>query len=814
MGDLGRNLRFAVRSLSRSPGFAVAAVMSLALGIGANSAVYSVVRSVLLEPLPYASPERLVMVWGEMAGEQRDEIPASGAEFRDYREMAGSFDALAAVVNRYLNLTGDGDPERLVAARVSAELFPLLGAEAAVGRTFTPEEDELGSHRVVVLSHGLWSRRFGADPELVGDKILLSDEPFTVVGVMPPDFEFRFGAFEHELYVPIAIDWQNLPPRDFRGLRLIGRLAPGVSLEEAEAEMATVARRFAEEHPDHYPEASGWGVRLVPLHEQIVGDVGPALLVLLGLVALVLLIACANVANLLLVRAAHRAKEVSIRAAVGAGRGAIVRQLLTESLVLAGAGGLLGLGFALLGVRLLKALEPEELPRLAEVGVDAQVLLFTLAVALGTGLLFGLVPALRASRPDLQRTLKEGGKTDAPGGGQGRLQGAIVVAEVALALVVLVGAGLMVRSFLGLAAVDPGFDGDDVLTAQLYLSPTRYPEGHQKTAYGERLLERLRAVPGVRQAGAVSGLPLSEVQMIVETEVEGDLRAEGAARPAFDWRPVSPGYFEALGVPLVEGRAFDRRDHAEALPVAVVDQELARRFWPGQSPIGRRLQLLAGQPRGPEWRTVVGVVGSVRALSLEGDEAVGQVYTPMAQAPLPFFSVALRTAGGDPEALAPALREAVWSVDPDQPVEAVRPMGEILSEATAGRRAYALLLAAFAGVALVLSLIGVYGVLAYSAARRRQEFGLRMALGASRGAILGLVLRRGLVLAVLGLALGAAVALAASRFLSGLLYGVDPADPATYVVVALVLGALVLLASLLPALRSTRVHPVVSLRAE
>jgi len=814
MDTLRRDLRFAVRSLLRSPGFTAAAVLCLALGIGANSAVFSVVQAVLLKPLPYHQPERLVMLWGQMLSDDRTEIPASGAEFRDYRDMAESLDEVAAIVNRYVNLTGQGEPERLVAARVSASLFPMLGVEAAHGRTFLPEEDRRGNEKEVVLSNGLWRRRFGADPSIVGKKILLSDEPFTVVGVMPADFEFQFGAFHHELWIPIAIDWEHLPPRDFRGLRVLARLAPGVSLGQAQAEMDTIADRFERQYPDVYPAASGFGIHLTPLHEQIVGDVRPALTVLMGLVGLVLLIACANVANLILARSADRTKEVAVRASVGAGRADLLRQLLTESVLLAVAGAALGLLFAAGGLKVLRAVDPADLPRLGEVGIDGSVLLFTVAIAIVTGVAFGLVPALRGSRPDLQSTLKEGGRTDAGAGGRGRLRSALVVAEVALALIVLVGAALMVRSFLDLRAVDPGFSPDGLLTAQLYLSPTRYPEGHQKVAYGQRLLERLRSVPGVRSAGAVSGLPMSQVQMTVETDVEGDVRAETAARPVFDWRPVSPGYFETMEIPLVEGRTFDQRDHAEAQPVCVVSADLARRFWPGESALGKRLMLLAGQPNGPEWRTVVGVVGPVRALSLEGDEAVGQVYTPMPQSPLPFFSVALRTEGADPEALAGAVREAIWSVDADQPVENIQTMDQILREAAAGKQGYALLLTLFAGVALALAVVGVYGVMAYSVARRTREIGLRMSLGADRRDVLSLIVGRGALLAAVGLVLGTGLALVAGRFLAGLLYGVTAHDPGTLAGAALVLGALVVAASLIPALRATRVDPIVSLRSE
>jgi putative ABC transport system permease protein len=812
MDGLLRDLRFAARSLRRSRGFTIAALACIALAIGANGAVFSVVRAVLLKPLPYPEPHRLVMVWGRSAGGEEDEA-ASGAEFLDYRERLASLESTAAIVNRFVNLTGEGDPQRLVAARVSASFFAILGARAEVGRTFLPEEDRLGNDKVVVLSHGLWSGRFGGDPGIVGRKVLLSDEPYTVVGVMPAGFEFQFEQFQHELWIPVAINWENLPPRNFRGLRVIGRLAPGVSLAQAQAEAGALAERFREVYPEVYPPDTRWEIHLVPLLDQVVGDVRPALVVLMITVGLVLLIACANVANLFLARAAERRKEVAIRTSVGAGHLDLVRQSLVESVLLAVVGGVVGLLLAAWGLKVLQALDPETLPRLGEVSIDGGVVLFTMAVALAAGLLFGIVPAIRGARLNLQGTLKEGGKTDAPGEGSGKLRRALVVAEVALALLVLVGAGLMLRSLDRLEAQDPGFDPHQVLTAQLYFSPTHYAGPDAQAAYAERILERVRTLPGVRQAGAVTGLPLSSVQFVVDTRIEGGIRTEEQALPTFDWRPVSPGYLEALRVPLVAGRRFDERDHAEARPVAVIGDDLARRYWPGQDPIGQRLMLTVGQPRGPEWRTVIGVVGHVQAMSLVG-ESTEQVYTPFAQSPSPFFSVALRAERGDPAALAGALRQAIWSVDPDQPVDHVETLADIVRQASAGRRAYAFLVSLFAVVALVLAVVGLYGVMAYSVAQRTGELGLRMALGAKPGDVLRLVVRQAAVLAGIGLAAGLLVALWASRFLSGLVFGISVWDPLTYGAVAAGLGTLALVASFVPARRATRVDPIVSLRAE
>ena len=820
MDALLQDVRFALRGLRGSPGFTLAAVLCLALGIGANTAVFSVLHGVLLRPLPFEDPERLVLIWGRNLSQDLPEMPSSGAEFLDYRDRSTSFTDVAAVINRYINLTGSGvPPERLVAARVSASLFPLLGVEAAHGRTFLAEEDRLGNENVVLLSHGLWRRRFGGDPGIVGQKLLLSEEPYEVVGVLPPEFRFKVGMFDYDIFIPVAINLEKLPPRDFRGLTVVARLKPGVALERAQSEMDALAARFRAEYPEIYaaggqgPGAGegGWGIHLVPLHEQMVGDIRPALALLMGTVGLVLLIACANVANLLLARATARQKEVSIRAALGASRGGLLRQFLTESVLLGLLGGALGLLLAYWGLKGLVLLNPGDIPRLDEVRIAPAVLGFTALVSLLTGLLFGLVPAVKAFKPDLQATLKEGGKTSGQGGGSDRVRGALVVAEVAIALVVLAGAGLLMRSLWRLQEVDLGFRTERVLTLQLYLSPTRYGDPAARAAYIQRLVESLRRVPGVEAAGAVSGLPLSEVQALIDAVPEGLVLRAGEASPVVDWRPAGPDYFRAMGIPLRQGRAFTDSDHAQAAPVAIVDESYARRYWPGQSALGRRVRVATNQPGAEAWRTVVGVTGTVRALGLEG-EAREQVYTPIAQSPSAYVAVALRTRV-PPESVAGSVRQAIWSVDPDQPVEKVMPMADIVADSSAGRRSYAFLLGVFAAVALLLAAIGVYGIMAYSVAQRHQEIGIRMALGARPADVLGMIVRQGMKLAALGLLFGGLLYFASRRWVEGLLYGVAATDVATLLGVALLLAGVILLASYVPARRASRVNPMVTFRA-
>jgi putative ABC transport system permease protein len=809
MEAITRELQLAVRGLARTPAFSAVAILCLALAIGVNSAMFSIVHAVLLDPLPYREPDRVVLVYNRFLGQEQERVPASGYELIDVRDRTESFERVAAVIPQFLNLTGAGDAERLVGARASADLFPLLGVDAAEGRTFTADEDVYGRNQVVLLGHELWRRRFGADPEVVGRSLTLNDIPHQVVGVLPEGFSF--GPFDYDVWVPVAINFAQLPPRNARGLTVVGRLAEGVSLAGARADLGALARSLREEHPDVYPAGGTWDLEAVPVMEDLVGDTRPALFALTGAVALVLFIACANVANLLLARATAREKEVGIRSSLGAGRARLARQFLTEGLVLSLAGALPGLLLAWWIPKALVAVQPARVPRLDEVALDPSVLLFTLAIAVATGVAFGLVPLVRSRSVQLSRVLSEGGKTSAAGSRGAVARSALVVAEIAMALVVLVGAALLAQSVRSLGRMDPGFRTEGVLTFRLFLSPQEYPDDAGKVQLVRRLSERLAALPGVERLAAVSHIPLSAV------ETSGDLRLEGQApdpergNPRTGWRMATPEYFETLEVPLLAGRAFRDSDTAEAPGVVVLERRLARRLFPGQDPLGRRLALLRFDGS-EDWRTVVGVVGDVRQQSLT-TETGDQLYVPWAQYPFGLVNFVLR-AGVRPEALTPEVRRAVAEIDRDLPVLDLQPLREYVETALSEHRFHALLFGIFAAVALVLALAGVYGVMAYSVAQRTREIGLRVALGADRTDILRLVVRQGLRLAGLGVVVGLAGALALVRWIESLLFGVRGTDVATYLVAGLVVCALAWLASYLPARRATRVEPAAALRQE
>jgi len=803
----GRDLRLAVRVLAKSPGFTAAAVVCLALGIGAVAAVFGVFDAVLLRALPFREPDRLLALLS--ADEHGDRLPLSVPEFRDLAAERAVFSQVAAGAPGFVNLTGVDEPAQLVCAYVTAGFFPTLGVDPVLGRAFRAEEELPANRRVVLLTDGIWRRRFGADPRIVGRKVTLSDQPYTVVGVLPAGFQTSIFPAEPEVWMPLAMAADKVPPRDLRGLRLLARLAPGVSLDGARAAADTLTRRFRADYPQVYKDRS-WRVRPLPIYELLVGNVRLGLTVLFAAVGLVLLIACANVANLMLARATAREKEVALRTALGAGRGGLVRQFLAEALVLAAAGAALGLLLAWWALRALVALNPEKLPRLHEIGLGGRAVLFTTAVAVATAVGFGLVPALRASRAQ-HDLLKEGGKTSSVGTGRNRLRSALVVAEIALSLVVLVGAGLVVRSVQRLERVDPGFRADGVLTFQVFLSPGRYPKELQRAAAAARLLAGISALPGVERAGVTNILPLGAARVTIDTAVENRPVAPGEAPLQVDWRSASAGYFEALRIPLLEGRTFTAGDVAGAPDVAVIDDSLALRYWPHASALGHRLSLDTGA--GPaKWLTIVGVVRNVRVAGLDVD-AGSEVYTPFAQVPRQLLAFTVR-AKGDPLALAASARRAVHAVDANLPVERVSTMSELVARSIAGRRSYALLLAVFAGVALALVSVGVYGVMSYSVVRRVQEIGIRMALGARRGEVLTMVVAQGMALAGLGIGVGLALALAASRLVASLLYGVGATDVSTFAGVTAVLAALALLACWLPARRATRVDPMVALRAE
>lgn len=812
MAHLLRDLTFAWRTLWQRPLPTAAAIFCLAVGIAAVTVIFGLVRTVVLAPLAFDEPDELCFVWLHYRARDQEEVVMSSKEALDLMEQTTLFERTAGVIPWYYNLTGGDRPERVVAGRVSASLWPMLGAEPVAGRVFDEEEQEQLAP-VVVLSWKAWQRRFGGDRAVVGRTLSIDENPYTVIGVLPEGFELP--DIPAEIFVPLKLDRASPTPRQVRGVFLAGRLAPGVTAQQADAELAAVASSFAERFPDLYPADSGFGIHVTPFHEQLVGDVRPVLTALFVAVAVVLLIACGNVAGLLLAQAAGRGREIALRVALGARRRDLVQQLLTESVLLALLGGGGGVLLAFWGLRLVRSadLGAWELPRIDGLALDGGILLFALAVSLSTGVLFGLAPALRASKPDLQQVLKESSKsTDAAG--RRSLKNVLVAAEVALALVVLLLAGLTVRSLAHLEDVDPGFRTENVLTLQLFLARNRYPAPDDRRDFYRRLEERLAVLPGVESVGLVSHLPLGVVDLRGDLEVEGRETLREGEKIAAGFRMATPGYFATLGLPLREGRLFGPQDHAAAPPVVVVDEALARRLWPGESPLGKRLKLLNSFDEG--FREVVGVVGQVRQQSLAA-EADEQLYVPFEQYPLPVLAAAIHTRG-EPGALIPAVRGAVASVDPLQPVDNVQTGEELLAGALARSRFHTFLFGFFGLVALVLSAVGVYSLLAQTVAERRREIGIRMALGARAADVVRQTVGQGLSLAAVGLVAGLAVAAALLWALSGWLadvvIGIPVLDLVTFVAVPLVLLALTLLASWLPARRATRVDPVTALRQE
>ncbi|HMB53254.1 MAG TPA: ABC transporter permease [Thermoanaerobaculia bacterium] len=808
MERLLRDLRYALRVLGRRPMLTVAAVLCLALGIGSTTVVFSFVDAVLLRPLPYPEPDRVVMIWNHFLLRDLPEFFSSGEEFLDHRRDNRAFDEIAGVIPWDFNLTtDDGNPERIVGGRVSASLFEILGSDTLTGRVYDDEEESTQA-AVVVLGHDLWQRRFGADPDVVGKTLALDGLPHEVIGVLRPDF--RFPVISADLWVPFTPN--PAVPRRARGVRLVGRIAAGQTPEQAQAELDRLARLWQQQYPDVYTEDSGFGIHLEPIREQIAGEVRPLLVALFAAVVLVLLIACANVANLLLAQAAARGKEISLRTALGAGRGLLTRQLLTESLLLGFAGGVVGVVFAFFGQRALVAMDVGEVPRLATVSLDLRVLGFAFLVSLVTGLLFGLAPAWSALKPNLVEALKEGGKA-AVGDGRGPLRSALVVAEIALAVAVLVGAGMMLRSFQELSAVDPGFRTDGLLTAELAVSGRDYPPP-RLVELVRRLDERLEAAPELRRAAFASLLPLERGPAGTPV-VEGWDPGSAEATPLVAYQSVSPDYFEVLGLSVVDGRLFDTTDSDQSVPVAIVDRDLAELYWPGRSAVGRRVHLPGLMP--PD--ATLQVVGVVDNLEIDGltEAAERRIYRPYLQAPTRDLRVVVETAG-PPLGGADALRQTVWAIDPQMPIARLQAMEEEVSSSISRPRVNAVLFAVFAAVALLLASIGVYGVMAYSVAQRTREIGVRMALGARRGGVLALVMKRGMLLAVAGVVAGLGLALLLGRLyasqLAEVTFGVSTTDLVTFVAVPAVLVLVALVACWLPARRATRIDPTEALRYE
>ncbi|HWT02781.1 MAG TPA: ABC transporter permease [Pyrinomonadaceae bacterium] len=807
--ELWQDLRYGVRMLRKNPGFTLVAVFTLALGIGANTAIFSVVNAVLLRPLSFANPERLVTLWGKSTDTGADRIPLSYLNFTDYKNQAQSFEHVAACDTSEAVLTSpDGEPESLNGARVSADLFPLLGVAPALGRAFSAEEDRPGGAAVVVISHGLWQRRFASDPQVVGREIVLGERSTKVVGVMQQGFTFPVEEERADYWVPLAGDpnrAQLLSNRHGKFLTIVARLKPGVRPEQAEAEMEVIARRLEAQYPD---ANTGWRTRLVPLQEDIVGGVRPALLILLGAVALVLLIACANVANLLLARAGARGREIAIRRALGAGRARIVRQLLTESLLLSLAGGGLGLLLAEWLIDVIVAAGPASLPRLADVNLDAKVLGFTLIVSALTGLVFGLAPAFRASKTGLGEPLKEGGRSSTEGARRNSLRGLLVVSEVALSLMLLVGAGLLIKSFVRLLRTDPGYQTERVLTASLSLSKTKYPEPEQQAAAYQQVLRRVAALPGVEAAGAASLLPLGGRDSYNVFQIEGRAPFAAGQGPNVRSQVVSPDYFRAMGIQLRRGRSFTEGDTKDSRQVVIINEAFARRHFSGEDPVAERLVIGDEPPR-----EIVGVVGSVRHRGLE-EEPQPEFYVSYLQAPRSRLSLVVRAASIDPAKLADAVRGAVREVEKDQLVGEVRTMDTLVAHSVAPRRFQMLLMGSFAAVALLLAGVGIYGVMAYAVTQRRHEIGVRLALGAQRGDVIRLVVRQGMTPALLGAGIGLIGAFAGTRVIESLLYGVSAGDPLVFAGVSVLLLLTALLACYLPARRATGIDPAIALRHE
>ncbi|HEX7049883.1 MAG TPA: ABC transporter permease [Longimicrobiales bacterium] len=815
MDTLLQDIRYALRTLRRAPGFTAVAVLTLALGIGANTAIFSVVNGVLLHPLPYPEPDRLVGVYQLWQGDRAVMTPAN---FRDVRQQATGADGTSSPVLEEMapyyrsdfTLTGSGDPVRLQGVEVGAGFFDVLGVAPVLGRTFRPDENEPGRTRVAILSHRLWQQRFGAEPEIIGRVIRLDGNPYEVVGVMPEGFSFPA---ERDVWTPIEYDAEFMSENS-RGawyLSVVGRLAPGVSEEQAASRVAAIGRRLEKAYPQVNTNV---GMTVLSLHDAMVGDVRTALWVLLGAVGFVLLIACANVANLLLARAASREGELAVRAALGAGRGRLIRQLLTESLILGALGGAAGLLLAVWGTGFLVALQPRNVPRLDEVTVDGTVIAFTAAIALLTGLLFGLVPALQTARTELAATLREGGRGALAAKGSARVRNALVVAEMALAVILLAGAGLLINSFARLQRVDPGFRAEGALAFRLSLPGVAYNEESARAAFYDRLIERLEALPGVRSAGAIMALPLSGFSFTFTFNVEGREPAQPGSDQSLQTRVVTPGYFRTMGIPLLRGRAFTAQDRADAPQVVLISESAVRRYFPDEDPIGRRITL--GWGRGPGRPNVggviVGVVGDVKQFEL-AEEQSAVVYVPHAQVPVGGMTLVVRTAV-PPLTLAGAVRREVGALDADLPIAELRTLEQLVARSISQPRFYMLLLAVFAGVALALAAIGTFGVMTYAVAQRTREIGIRMALGADPGSVRRLVVGRALALAATGLGVGLLGALALTRLLGSLLYGVTATDPLTYGAVALTLIGVAFLAGYLPARGATRVDPTVALRAE
>ena len=818
-------IKVALRGLAKSLGFTIIAIATLALAIGANSAVFSLINALLIRPLPYQQPSRLALIWERFAAQGLDRIPVSPPEYLDLEKAFKSGSQLAAFTYQTFNFGGGDVPERISGALVTPTLFPLLGVEPIKGRTFAREEQGKGHDDMIVISERLWQRRFNSDSSMIGKSLLLNGRSYTVIGIMPAKFEFPIPLFgvqgnqfaeRVDIWKPVAFTATELKDRGNRSYGLITRLRADVSPVKAQAELDTIMANWIRAYPDNYKD-SGFGARIYPLQDQVVGGMRTGLAILFGAVVFVLLIACANLATMLLARASARERELAIRIALGAGRWRLLRQMLTESVLLALAGAAGGIVLSVWGLELLKRIGARTIPRLAEVNVDLVVLIVTAVVAIGTGILFGLIPAFASAKPELTEALKEGGRSSTTGARRNQLRNSLVVAEIALALVLLVGAGLLLKSYSRVQNIDPGFDRRNVLTAEIDLPDTKYPprgssdynRGQAIINFWNEALRRVRQLPGVEAAGGTIVLPLSGSNTDSSFAIEG--RPTGAKEPTPDeeLRTISPDYFRVIRTPLLRGRLFAESDNINAPGVVIINDALAKKYWPNENALGKRITFSDTRKPDPNWLTIVGIVRSIRHRGLDVDPQP-EYYLPLAQDPERTMVLTVRSAQ-DPRSLTSAIRREIQSIDPDQPMANVRTLEAVTADSIAPRRMSMALLGAFAGIALLLAGVGIYGVISYLVVQRTHEIGVRMALGAQRRDVLRLVVGHALKLVGIGTAIGLVLAFFSTRTLSALLYSVGAFDATTFAFVTVALPAVALLASYIPALRATRADPMIAL---
>ena len=811
-------IKVALRGLAKSPGFAAIAIVTIALAIGTNTAVLSLVNALLIRSLPYKNPQQLVLVWEQFANQGLDRIPVSAPEYLDYEKELQSYERIAAFDYVDLNLTGGEMPERVQGAVVSPSLFPLLGISPIRGRTFESKESGVGRDDVVVISARLWQRRFNSDPSVLNSKIILNDCSYTVVGIMPASFEFPLPLFNvqgnqfaerADIWKPVAFTEDELKSRGSRNYGVIGRLRSGVSAKQAQAELSTITANWIPRFKENYAVETGFGARVYGLQEQVVGGMRPALLILIGAVALVLLIACANLTTMLLARGGSREREMAIRVALGASPLRLLRFLLIESMLLSVIGGVAGIVMAIWGLDVLAAVGAKTVPRLREVNLDATVLSLTFVISVATGVLFGIAPALASAKPELTEALKEGGRGASSGVRRNQLRNTLVVSEIALALVLLIGAGLLMKSFVHLQNVNPGFNPKNVTTAELSLPLLKYPRGKPVIDFYAEVLRQVQTLPGVQTAAFTNVLPLSGSNTDNSFHIEGRNEMQTKVFPDEEVRSITPDYFRVLQTSLLRGRFFTEADNADAPGVVIVNQVMAKKYWPGEDAIGKRINFGDADPNNIKWFTIVGVVADIHHQGLDVDPKP-EFYLPHPQRAYRGMILTVRSAQ-DPRALIPTLRKEIGAIDPDQPLANVRTLETVASESIAPRRMSVVLLGAFAGIALLLAAVGIYGVISYLVVQRTHEIGVRMALGAQRQDVLRMVVGHALKLVGIGALIGLVLAFLSTRALAALLYSVSAFDLTTFLFVTITLAGVALLASYIPALRATRADPMIAL---